>query len=227
MRIAACAALAGCLSLPASAAAGMLDTFDVSAMPSMMLAAPMSTNFVDDPVAGVAGARRDTTLSATAATSAINSVRFEVAAGLANYASGPFADGALTLLYEGSDLAADLGEAPESLRIDFLLFDDAFGQGMDVTITIADASAVAELTHTVTGSALNPFSLSFTLADFSNVAAVDLDALLSIRIAFEPAIGQDFQLEGINTVAMPEPSSLLLASIAGAGLFIRRLRRRR
>lgn len=205
----------------------MLDTFDTSTMPSIMLAGPASAQFVDDPAASVVGARRDTTVTTTAATNMINSIRFEILAGQANYGSGPMADGAVDLFYDGPTLATDLGEAVKAFQVEFMSFDDGFGFGMDVTATVDSAGGSAVLTRHLVGSTLGPFSLSFALSDFSNVGAIDLSALQSIRFEFEPMRGQDFQLTAVEAYVVPEPACWRLGSMALFGLLAGWYRRRR
>ena len=189
--------------------AAVIDNFTDTTFGGALLSAPGAIMHNDIGVAGVAGGNRSISLSATMATSLVNSVGFEISAGQASYASGPAANGAVSLAYGGAGLAAALGGTPQSIMVNFASFDDGFNLGMDVTVTVSDGVNSADLTKNISGSSPGAFSLDFSLADFNNVGLVDLANLTLIDANFEAGQGQDFVLLGINAL-VPEPASLVV-----------------
>ena len=198
------------------ATAGMIDDFSVTSFPGVMLVAPGNATHHDIGVPGVAGGSREIALQAVSANGIIDSVGLEIAGGVMSYATGPAAQGSLQLSYTGGSLASDLGGAPEVIWVDFLRFDDASSAGLDVTVVVSDGVDSASLTQTVAAPSLSPFSLGFQLAMFSGIASVDVGVLQAISIQFDGGMGQDFQIDGIRSVSIPEPGAFALAGIAGA-----------
>lgn len=211
-------------SYPGRLSAGLIDSFDSSGFAGVLFTSP-SSDSLDEAVAGVAGGQRFLEATATAATSLVNSIGFEIAGGSANYSSGPSADGTLEFLYDGPSLPSAFPEPMSSISLDFALFDAAFDAAMDVTITVSDGVNSADLTQSLITASMTPFSFAFDLSMFNNVGAVDLGNLGSIDIFFDPAAGQDFEINGVSFTMMPEPSTLVLLAlgvVAWLGVAFRR-----
>lgn len=212
----------------ATAEAGWIDDFSTTTSPGLMLTAPGMVSHSDLGIAGVAGGDRHMTLWATQASSIVNGVGFEVLLDAGAYRSGPAAEGALELLYDGATLASDIGPWLDFLFVDFLMFDNAFGVDLDITATISDGVNTASLTIPVTAASIGPYTVAFDVDTFSGIGLLDLSNITSIGFFFDAGVAQDFELSAIR-FQIPEPSAVVLASVAclaGAVLLVVRRRRR-
>ena len=205
---------------PASVLAATIDDFTETAIIAFDETAPALSVFVDSGLASVMGGSRTIKLDVTAASDLANNVAFDIDTsgdGRAEYASGPTADGDLSLLYDGPTLASDLGNAVGAIEVGFLAFDDGFDLGMDVTVAVSDGMETADLTIPILGASLNPFLLVFNLNNFNGAGLVDTANLTSIEVMFEPMQGQDFALDAIHArFPVPEPAAVVLLGLGGA-----------
>lgn len=210
---------------PMAQAVTLDDFSDTNVAMFALLTAPGTQNYNDLGVTGVAGGDRRIEYSASAASSLVNSVGFEVALGNAAYASGPMADGSLKLLYDGATLGSDLGFVDDIL-LDFLNFDLASSLSMPVTVTVSDGvnSASGVVTLMSSFNVLTTFVLD--LDTLPGIGLVNRNNLASVLFEFEPGVGADFTLAGLRT-QVPEPSSFVFGAVAvmAAGGFGWRRRR--
>lgn len=213
-------------SAPAAGAA-ILDSFTATSFPGVLLSSPGLIDHDDIGVPGVAGGDRHLEVAATMAMSLVNSAIFEIFDGQANYASGPMADGWFRFTYDGATLAQDIGGILGEITLNFVSFDYAFEQPMEITIALFDGVTTATATHQLNTMIAGPTPISFLVADFVNGDIIDAGQLTSISILFDARQAQDLQLASIETRLIPEPSTLALLALGAVGFCAVVVRNRR
>jgi hypothetical protein len=161
--------------------------------------------------------------------SGTGTITVAVSGGILNLTSSQTANGALTLGYFGSgsgipNLNLDVS-GDNQLRVAFTAFDFVGSQNMPVTVSLFNSPAISSQVVRFLSSG-GPQNLIFP---FSAFGPLDFSSINAIFIFFDPAAGQSFSVDFIQTELggrVPEPSTLVLFMAGIAGLLGWNLRKR-
>lgn len=144
------------------------------------------------------------------------------APGIMEFTSTSRVNGLVTLTYgDGSPLSI---AGAQSIRIDFLSYDQGGLDPLPVTVKLIDGANAASLSLDVNDA--GPHTEIFTLASFLNIGSVDLASLDQIQFVFDAPKGGDFAATKlytftppVNIPSIPSPASpAMLAITALVGL---------
>lgn len=177
-------------------------------------------------VPGAIGGSRETTLTGVSfdvsgVDSASATYHPQALSGFLDYESSIGATADLGVSY-GPSLAADFS-ADALVRVALLDFDFAGGAAMGIDVTLDDGVNLATVSGSV--NTQGPQLIDFLFADFlSQAPALDLTAIDSIEVLFQPGKSADFRVDSITT-QIPEPASAALLTVGAFALAVRRKRR--
>jgi hypothetical protein len=198
--------------------AGTADLNITAATPTTQIATDLETGLT-----GVLGGSRNLTIQKVVGTA--GSTRnvtglVDSAVGELLYISGNGVIGSMTLRYDanGSGLNVALDQASDMFKLVFVEGDYSATRTIPILMTLTASNGQAGTLSQTLAVEQSPVSLEFAVADFSNLAGMNLSTnlLKSIQLDFSPtATSADFTLGSIEIV--PEPSTWALA-LVGIGV---------
>lgn len=188
-----------------------------------------TTNITEAGLSGVLGGVREASVTAdfldTPGLDNITVTAAPTPAGVFDYASTAGAEGSIGLLYDGgASLNADFSTVT-SFSIDFLYFDLANTDPLNISITLTDngGDSATGMISLVSDGAQNAIIAIGSFVEDGG-GTTDLNSIRSVRVFFDGALATDFRIDSISTAQVPAPGALALLGIGG---LVRRSRRRK
>lgn len=226
------------LSITAFSAAAsadlIIDDFSSVQMPSQWPVVRNTlgtTTITETGLLGVIGGNRRSSITADfLALPGLDNITVTAAptpAGIFDYASTSGADGSVRLIYNGGMAPAfvvDLS-SESSFEIEFIYFDLANVDPLDISITITDSLGESRTgLASLVGNGAQTLSLPMVGFAENMAGTTDLTDIRSINIFFDGALATDFRIDYIKTTTVPAPGAL---AVLGMGILGVRRRRRR